>query len=140
MAQLRIARLVTVFVFVLAGCATAPQQRAERPEKAVAKVMAVSAEAAVRFKDIEAADYVVHAVSDVSGFQFAVIMGKDGARMSEYTCPDISEEQRSMIGTLKRRIQAGEKEFEFHGQGLSVSVVPIERDGSVLGYVAVAAL
>ena len=140
MAQLHISRSLAVFALVLGGCATAPRQQAERPEKAVAKVLAVSAVGAFSFKDVEAAKQLAGAVAEVKGFQFAVIMGEGGAKFTEYVNADLSEKRLAVMGSLERRIKSGEKEFEFQQDGLFVSVVPIQREELLIGYVAVAAL
>jgi hypothetical protein len=140
MAQLHVTRWVAVFVLVLAGCATATRQQAERPEKAVAKVLAASAVGVVSFKDVEAAKQLAGGVAEVKGFQFAVIMGEGGAKLTQYVNADLSEKRRAVLGSLERRIKSGEKEFDFQQDGLFVSVVPIRRDELLIGYVAVATL
>ena len=145
MAKLRPLFLTVLPAFlVLVGCAS-PKKNSQaglrNGEKAIAKVLATSVVAPVRFRDTEAMNHLTRAASNAADLAFVVVLDEKGAKLSESTNERTTTVQRALIGTVQQRIQTGEMEFEFQENGLRVAVVPIDLEGEArVGFVAVASM
>src|SRR5688572_5141530 len=145
MAKFRVFLVLVLPAFLLLmGCASpakTTQIGLRNGEKAIAKVVASSAVAPMRFRDTEAMNHLTAAAAKAADLGFVVMLDLKGATLSESINERASAQQRATMSTVQQRIQKGDKEFEIQENGLRVSVVPIDNEGEgLVGFVAVASM